>query len=166
MYSLINFHKTTTVVDSSVPVVGADTTQWRFVYRLDLMDQLMPGDVIEVHAEHEFSNPGLPNTEIVTAIALANGGQWYDTDIYNLAEHSVPTAGGWVAPPAGGNVDSVEHHRMVSRFGVCLIPNDLSYNTHSSVIFKVRARRDNPSGSIIIEPSGYGSMVLKHWRPH
>lgn len=162
-FALVGFHKTTTVCDSSVPVTDANVTAWRFVYRLDKVNVFQPGDTLDVYAEHQFSNNGLDNTEIVTAIAACNSGQWYDTDLYNTAVHSIPTAGGWVAPPAGGDLDSREHHRLVTRQGSFVIP-DPSFATYTSIIFKVRARRNTPSGSITIEPSGYGSMYLKHYR--
>lgn len=164
MYDLINVFSTKNVIDSSVPVTDGYTTAWRFVYRLDLPSILQPGDLLEVYAEHEFSNPGYPNTEIVTAIGCANNGQWYDTDLVDLSQHSIPSNGFWLAPPAGGNVDSIEHHRLVTRAGVATVPADASFNAYTSVIFKVRARRDVPSGYVVVEPNGYGMMYLKQWR--
>lgn len=163
---LLDIYKTNALYDPSlntIPVTGADATAWRFVYRVNLVDKLQPGDWLEVHAEHEFSNPGYDNTELVTAISVCNNGQWYDTDLYNTALHSVPTAGLWGAPPAGGNLNSQEHHRQLSRHGSFQVP-DLTYTPYTSIIFRARARRDSPSGYIIIEPAGYGSMFVKHYR--
>ncbi len=163
-YQLINFYRTDVVVDTSIPVTDGATTAWRFLHRLDLVNVFQPGDVLEAYGEHEVTNPTALNVQVTSAIAATNNGQWYDTDLFNTALHSIPTDGGFLAAPAGGNLVPAEHHRLITRSGIWTIPNDPSFGSYTAIIFKARACQESPSGSITIEPAGYGHLTLKHWR--
>jgi hypothetical protein len=168
MAQLAAFHRVDQVEGSAypLPVTFGYQTQWRWVYRLDLpTGALLAGDILDVVAEHEFTNDTGIRIEIVTAITLTDGGAYYDEDLVGL--HASPKNGLFICPPIGGDVlRADEHHRPVVRCGAVQIPTPSPYSAQATILFRARARSDAVTGSqsIAIEPTGYGPMDVKIFR--
>lgn len=168
MLQLAAFHRVDKVHGKNypLPVTQPTITAWRWVYRLELpAGSLLAGDIVEVAAEHEFTNDTIIRVELVTSITLTNGGAYYDEDLYGL--HKVPTAGMFVCPMNGGDFTVAdEHHRPVIRIGSIQVPTSNFYANWATIIFRARARSDAATGNetIAIEPTGYGHMDVKIFR--
>lgn len=147
------YYATEATVDSAVPVTLADTTAWRWVYRLAL-PALRVGDVLLVGASTEVRNDAGYNVEMVGGLTLDPGWPYYNEDLM---------AGGvMLARLNGTDISPQQHYYIHPEMEAYRMAADMAPPT---INYRIRCRSTLATGaeSCAILP-GYGRLWCLIWR--